>query len=89
MQVMRNLLKLETVRGRQRQDQRILGRGGLQLEVELPAEALAQRQPPGTVDAGAEGRMQQQLHAAGLIEETLQYDGIHRGQAAPAPHALR
>ena len=35
----------------------IVGGGGLQFEVEAPAEALAQGQSPGAIDARAEGRM--------------------------------
>ncbi len=56
---------------RQRQHDRILGRRGLQLEIERAAEALAQREAPGAVDAAAERRMDDQLHAAGFVEEAL------------------
>src|SRR5689334_12292971 len=66
----------------QRQQQRVLGRRGLQLEVELPAEALAQRESPGAVDARAERRMQDELHAAGLVEEALQHERVLRRQHA-------
>ena len=54
IQVARDFLEREAVRGRQRQDDRVLGRGRLQLEIELAAEALAQRQAPGAIDAAAE-----------------------------------
>src|SRR5690606_40944446 len=49
----------------------VLGRGRLQLEVEGPAEGLAQREPPGPVDAAAERGMDDELHAAGIVEEAL------------------
>ena len=42
MEVTRNIAKLETVRGRERQNDIVLGRRGLQLEIELATEALAQ-----------------------------------------------
>src|SRR3546814_15590450 len=47
MQVVRDFFERKTVRRTEREDQRVVERGGLQLEVELPAEALAQRQAPG------------------------------------------
>src|SRR6266567_4408673 len=50
------------------QRQRVLGRGGLQLEIELTAEALAQRESPRLVHAAAERRVQHELHPAGLVE---------------------
>ena len=53
----------------------VVGGGGLELEVEAAAEALAQGEPPGLVDAAAEGRMQDELHAAALVEEALGDDG--------------
>ena len=57
MQVARHLVEREAVRRGERQDDVVLGRRRLQLEVELAAEALAQRQSPGAVDAAAVGRM--------------------------------
>ena len=82
MQVARDLGELEAVRGGQRQHDVVLGRRRLQLEVELAAEALAQRQAPGAVDAAAVGRMDDELHAAGLVEEALEHDRVLRRQAA-------
>ena len=61
----------------------VLGRRRLQLEVELAAEALAQRQSPGAVDAAAERRMDHQLHAAGFVEEALEHDRV-LGRQAPS-----
>src|SRR5690606_36200037 len=51
-----------------------------QFEVEGAAEALAQRQAPGAIDAAAEWRMDHQLHAAGLVEETFENDFPLGGQ---------
>ena len=48
----------------ERQQQSLLGRRRLQLEVELAAEALAQRERPCAIDAAAKRRMQHELHAA-------------------------
>ncbi|MBV6412664.1 MAG: hypothetical protein OMOMHJEC_00447 [Xanthomonadales bacterium] len=80
MQVAGDVGERETVAGRQRQHDRIVGRGRLQLEVEAPAEALAQRQAPGAVEARAEGRVDDQLGAAGLVEETLHDEVLLRRQ---------
>ena len=60
----------------------IVGGGGLQLEVEAAAEALAQGESPGAVDARAEGRMDDELHAAAFVEEALGDDGALGGNGA-------
>ncbi len=62
----------------EREHDRVLGRRRLQLEVELAAETLAQRQPPGAIETTAEGGVQHQLHAPGLIEESLQHQVLLR-----------
>ena len=85
MQVARDLGQLEAVRRGQREHDVVLGRRRLQLEIELAAEALAQRQAPGAVDAAAIGRMDDQLHAAGLVEEALEHD--RRPGSAGTPSA--
>src|SRR5208283_5887170 len=54
----------------------------LQLKIELAAIALTQRQAPGAVDAAAKRRMDDELHAAGLVEEALQHHRILRRHAA-------
>ena len=64
MQISEHVGERERVLFAERQQQRILRGGSLQLEVELTAEALPQRQCPGLVDAAAERRVQHQLHAA-------------------------
>ena len=60
----------------------VVGGGGLELEVEAAAEALAQGEAPGLVDAAAEGRVQDELHAAALVEEALGDDGGDGGDGA-------
>ena len=82
VEVANDVAELEAVRGGQRQQDMVLGRRRLQLEVELAAEALAQRQPPGAVDAPAIGRMDDELHAAGFVEEALEGDLLLRRQRA-------
>ena len=66
----------------QRDHDAVVGGGGLQLEVEGAAEALAQRQSPGAVDARAERRVDDELHAAGFVEEALGDDACVGGQRA-------
>ncbi len=65
---------------RQRQHDRVFGRGRLQLKIELAAEPLAQRQTPGAVDAAAQRRMNDQLRTARLVEEAFEHDGVARRQ---------
>src|SRR5580698_2633292 len=60
----------------------VLSRRSLQLEVERAAKALAQRQSPSAIYAAAESRMNDELHAAGLVEETLEHHSIQRRQRA-------
>src|SRR3546814_7383281 len=59
MQVVRDFFERKTVRRTEREDQRVVERGGLQFEVELPAEALAQCEAPGTHDPRAERRSEE------------------------------
>ena len=54
----------------------VVGCGGLQFEVERAAEALAEREAPGFVDAAAEGGVDDELHAAAFVEEALGDDGL-------------
>ena len=60
----------------------VIGGGSLQLEVEGAAEAFAQRQSPGLVDAAAEGRVDDELHAAAFVEEAFGDDGLLGGNVA-------
>ena len=63
----------------ERHDGVVAGRR-LQLEIEAPADALAHRQAERAVHAPAEGRVDHQLHAAGVVEEALQHDALARRQ---------
>src|SRR5919109_1338666 len=72
----------------EREQQRVVGGGRLQLEVELTAEALAQREAPRLVDAAAERRVQHELHAARFIEEALEHQRLLCWNHAQRPAAL-
>src|SRR5690606_16330375 len=65
----------------------VLERRRLQLDVEAPAEALAERQPPRLVDARAVRRMHNEMAVAGLVEEALEHDPLVRRK--PAERRLR
>src|SRR5204863_6036933 len=73
VQIARDVFEREAVRLPEREYDRVLDRRGLQLEVELTTKALPQRQTPGAIDAVAERRMDDELHAAGSIEEALEH----------------
>ena len=88
MQIAEDVAQRKRVLRSEREQQRFVGRRRLQLEVELPAEALAQRQAPRLVDAAAEGRVQHQLHAARLVEEALEHERVLRRHGAERPAAL-
>ena len=69
---MRHLGEIEAVRGGERQHDIVFSRRSLQLEIEFAAEALAEREAPGPVDAAAIGGVDHELHAACLVEEALE-----------------
>ena len=60
----------------------VVGGGGLQLEVEAAAEAFAEGEAPGFVDAAAEGGVEDELHAAAVVEEALGDDGGFGGNGS-------
>ena len=60
----------------------VVGGGGLKLEVEAAAEALAQGEAPGLVDASAEGGVEDELHAAAVVEEAFGDDGGFGGDGS-------
>ncbi len=68
----------------QRDDDAVIGGGGLQFEIERAAEALAQRQSPGAVDARAERRVDHELHAAAFVEEALGHHACRSVGIAPS-----
>ena len=66
----------------EREQHRIVRRGGLQLEIEGAAKALAQREPVGAVVPRSVGSVDDELHAARFVEEALGYQHLLRGQDA-------
>ena len=60
----------------------VVSRGALQFEIEGAAKAFAQSQEAGAIQARAEWRMDDELHAAGFVEETLHDECVLRGQGA-------
>src|SRR5579883_186649 len=71
----------------EREQQAVVGGGGLKFEVECSAEALAKSKSPGPVDARSEGRVDDELHSAAFIEETFGDDGVFRGHCAESAFA--
>jgi hypothetical protein len=55
----------------EREHDAVVGRRGLQFQIERTAEALAKRQAPRAIDARAERRVQDELHPSGFVEESL------------------
>src|SRR5207302_3976536 len=72
VQIAEHFVEREGMHRPEREDERLLARRGLQLEVEALAEFLPERQAPGLVDAAAKGRVQHELHAARFVEEALE-----------------
>ena len=68
--------------GAEGQHHRVVVGGRLELEVERGAEALAQRQAQSPVDAPAQRRVHDHLHAAGLVEEPFEHDVVARRERA-------
>ena len=63
----------------ERQHDGVFGGRGLQLEVERAAEFLAQREAEGAIDARAVRRVDDELLAAGFIEEALEHQRVALG----------
>ena len=89
MQIAEHVGEREGMLRAERQQQRVLGGRRLQLEIELAAESLAQRQRPRAIDAAAERRMQHELHPAGLVEEAFEDQRLLRGHDAQRAPAVR
>ena len=77
-----DLVEREAVALAEREHDRVLGGRRLELEVELPAEPLAQREAPGPVEPAAEARVDDELHPAALVEEALQHHRVAVRQRA-------
>ena len=65
----------------------VVGSGRLQFEIEGAAEALAQSESPGPIDARSEGCMDHKLHSAGLVEESLRDYGLLGWQSVERSHS--
>ena len=85
MEEVEGIREWEAVGRSQRQDDRVLRRRRLQLEVEGLAEALAQGQPPCPVETAAERRVHHQVHVSRLVEEPLGDQRGARGHRAQRP----
>src|SRR3989454_11228943 len=88
MQVAEHLLQRERMRRAERQNDALLRRRRLQLEIEALAELLAQSEAPGAVDAAAERRVQHELHAARFVEEALEHQRLRGRNGAERALAL-
>src|SRR5581483_10386814 len=75
----KHLLQRKAVLRAKRERNAVVVGGSLEFEIERAAEALAHRQPPRAVDADAVGRVDHELHAARLVEETLKENFALRG----------
>ncbi len=60
----------------QRDHDPVVGRRGLQFEIEGHTEPLPQGEAPSPIDPRPEGRVQDQLHPAAFIEEPLRHDRL-------------
>ena len=89
VQVAEHVRERERMLRPEREHQTVFGRRGLQLEVELTAEALAQRKAPRFRDAAAERRVQDELHATRLVEEPLEDERLLRGNHAEHAPSIR
>ncbi len=74
----------EAVLGPEREDDGVVVRRRLQLEVEGHAEALAQRQAEGAVDAPAERRVDDELRALAVVEAALDDDALAGSAGGPS-----
>ena len=88
-QVLRDLVQREAVLRAERQHDRVVGGGRLELEVEGAAEALAQREPERAVQPPAVRRVHNELHAPGLVEEALDHETVERGHGTERGAAHR
>ena len=78
MKIPEDIRQRERVLRPEREHQRVFGGRRLQLEVELPAESLAEREPPRLVDAAPKGGVQHELHAARRVEKPLEHEPLLR-----------
>ena len=86
LQESEDILEREGVLRSEREEDGLVGRGGLQLEIELATEALSEREPPCAIHPAAEWGVDDELHPARLVEESLGDDRLLSRQGAE--HAL-
>src|ERR1041385_4341692 len=72
-----------------RNHDRIVGRCGLELEIERSTKTFSERETPSTIDSISERRMQNELHPARFIEETFHYEGLLRRNRAERAVRIR
>ena len=87
VEIAEHFVQREAVHRAKRQHDIVLVGRRLKLEIEGTAEALAQGQTPGPVEAAAEWRVDDEVHVAYLVEKTLHDDGVARGHHTQAAHA--
>src|SRR4051812_34109835 len=75
---MENVVERKAVCWSKGENDRVLGGGSLEFEVELTAETFAQRESPGTIQTAAKRRVQDQLHTAAVVKEPLQHEILLR-----------
>src|SRR5258705_6196443 len=75
---MKDFIKWKTMRRPKRQHDRILGCRSLKFKVELPTEPFAKCESPGPVYSTSKRGMQDQLHAATVIEESFENEILLR-----------
>ena len=66
----------------ERNHNRVIGRRCLQLEIERTTKTFSQCETPRPIDSAAERRVQNQLHPAGFVEETLNHQSLLRRNCA-------
>src|SRR5678815_3072897 len=71
VQELEDLAEREAVLLTEREQDAVVRRRRLELEIEGAAEPLAQRESPGAGDPSSEGGVQNELHPAGRVEESL------------------
>jgi len=71
MEKMEDVAEWKTVLFAERNVQAVVSRRSLQFKIERAAEALAKGQSPSLVDSRAERCVNDQLHAAALVEKAF------------------
>ena len=78
--VANHFLQGKAMHNAKRDDDGVLQRRRLKLEVEPPAEPFSERQTPGAIEARSIGRMNDDMSIARLVEEALDDDSLRGGQ---------